>query len=341
MRPAPSGCRPIDEVGEASSTIRCTTVPLAQDCSACSGSCGCMGKPRQEPGVAATSRSCSWSAATTRSGARAASTGSPTAYRTRSGLTDVTTLVYPDARHEIFNEVSQEKVRGRSARLARQRGSPPATERPLARATASSPTLHDTLDVGALSRHPGDQRRRMGALPRTDRCMIHARIDARDGRRRPKERHDMNIRSARRGIAARRGARRRGVVAARLTAFSRRAGGRTRRPRRLGSLSSTPTARPSRPRSHCSGQARDDAQLLGSIPSADWFTKGTPAEVQAAVDEVVDAAACRGRDARARGLQPARTATARSTPRAAPPTPRPTRRGSTASPPASATARRR
>ncbi|WP_137845476.1 alpha/beta hydrolase [Microbacterium sp. 2FI] len=34
------------------------------------------------------------------------------AYRTRSGLTDVTTLVYPDARHEIFNEVAQEDVRG-------------------------------------------------------------------------------------------------------------------------------------------------------------------------------------------------------------------------------------
>ncbi|WP_438354318.1 alpha/beta hydrolase [Microbacterium sp. CJ88] len=33
-------------------------------------------------------------------------------YRTRSGLTDVTTLVYPDARHEIFNEVAQEQVRG-------------------------------------------------------------------------------------------------------------------------------------------------------------------------------------------------------------------------------------
>lgn len=33
------------------------------------------------------------------------------AYRTRSGLTDVTTLVYPDARHEIFNDVSQEQVR--------------------------------------------------------------------------------------------------------------------------------------------------------------------------------------------------------------------------------------
>jgi len=33
------------------------------------------------------------------------------AYRTRSGLTDVTTYVYPDARHEIFNEVGQEKVR--------------------------------------------------------------------------------------------------------------------------------------------------------------------------------------------------------------------------------------
>ena len=43
-----------------------------------------------------------------------------------------------------------------------------------------------------------------------------------------------------------------------------------------------------------SGQARDDAQLLGSIPSADWFTKGTPAEVQAAVDESSDAAAARG-----------------------------------------------
>ncbi len=33
------------------------------------------------------------------------------AYRTRSGLTDVTTLVYPDARHEIFNEVAQADVR--------------------------------------------------------------------------------------------------------------------------------------------------------------------------------------------------------------------------------------
>nr|WP_314840723.1 alpha/beta hydrolase [uncultured Microbacterium sp.] len=32
-------------------------------------------------------------------------------YRTRSGLTDVTTLVYPDARHEIFNELQQAEVR--------------------------------------------------------------------------------------------------------------------------------------------------------------------------------------------------------------------------------------
>jgi alpha-beta hydrolase superfamily lysophospholipase len=32
-------------------------------------------------------------------------------YRTRSGLTDITTLVYPDARHEIFNELQQEEVR--------------------------------------------------------------------------------------------------------------------------------------------------------------------------------------------------------------------------------------
>ncbi|MFD0789658.1 alpha/beta hydrolase [Microbacterium insulae] len=33
------------------------------------------------------------------------------AYRTRSKLTDVTTLVYPDVRHEIFNDVSQAEVR--------------------------------------------------------------------------------------------------------------------------------------------------------------------------------------------------------------------------------------
>jgi alpha-beta hydrolase superfamily lysophospholipase len=34
------------------------------------------------------------------------------AYRSRSGLTDVTTLDYPGARHEIFNETVQEQVRG-------------------------------------------------------------------------------------------------------------------------------------------------------------------------------------------------------------------------------------
>ncbi|AQY02765.1 MULTISPECIES: alpha/beta fold hydrolase [Microbacterium] len=32
-------------------------------------------------------------------------------YRTRSGLIDITTLVYPDARHEIFNELQQDEVR--------------------------------------------------------------------------------------------------------------------------------------------------------------------------------------------------------------------------------------
>ncbi|MGO2746120.1 alpha/beta fold hydrolase [Microbacterium sp.] len=32
-------------------------------------------------------------------------------YRNRSGFTDVTTLVYPDARHEIFNELQQREVR--------------------------------------------------------------------------------------------------------------------------------------------------------------------------------------------------------------------------------------
>jgi endoglucanase len=44
-----------------------------------------------------------------------------------------------------------------------------------------------------------------------------------------------------------------------------------------------------------SGQARDDAQLLGSIASATWFTDGTPAEVEDAVDAVVTAAAAQGR----------------------------------------------
>ena len=43
-----------------------------------------------------------------------------------------------------------------------------------------------------------------------------------------------------------------------------------------------------------SGQARADAQLLGSIPSANWITKGTPAEARAAVDAIVDAASARG-----------------------------------------------
>jgi alpha-beta hydrolase superfamily lysophospholipase len=33
------------------------------------------------------------------------------AYRNRSGLSDVTTLVYADARHEIFNELQQDQVR--------------------------------------------------------------------------------------------------------------------------------------------------------------------------------------------------------------------------------------
>ena len=42
------------------------------------------------------------------------------------------------------------------------------------------------------------------------------------------------------------------------------------------------------------GQARADAQLLGSFASANWFTKGTPAEVKAAVNTVVTAAAADG-----------------------------------------------
>jgi len=43
-----------------------------------------------------------------------------------------------------------------------------------------------------------------------------------------------------------------------------------------------------------SGQARADAQLLASFPSATWFTKGTPAEVQAGVDELLDGSSAAG-----------------------------------------------
>ena len=41
------------------------------------------------------------------------------------------------------------------------------------------------------------------------------------------------------------------------------------------------------------GPARADALVLGSFPSATWFTKGSPAEVQAAVKKLVDAAAAK------------------------------------------------
>jgi endoglucanase len=41
------------------------------------------------------------------------------------------------------------------------------------------------------------------------------------------------------------------------------------------------------------GQARADALLLAGFPSATWFTKGTPAEVQPAVKKLVDAAAAK------------------------------------------------
>jgi len=38
------------------------------------------------------------------------------------------------------------------------------------------------------------------------------------------------------------------------------------------------------------GQARDDALLLGSFPSARWFTSGSPDEVRASVDDYVSRA---------------------------------------------------
>lgn len=43
-----------------------------------------------------------------------------------------------------------------------------------------------------------------------------------------------------------------------------------------------------------SGQAREDAELLGGIASASWFTGGTPDEVRADVDRVVSAADAEG-----------------------------------------------
>lgn len=42
------------------------------------------------------------------------------------------------------------------------------------------------------------------------------------------------------------------------------------------------------------GQARADALVLAGFASATWFTKGTPAEVQAQVKKLVDAAAAKG-----------------------------------------------
>ena len=69
-------------------------------------------------------------------------------YRTRSGLTDVTTLVYPGARHEIFNEVQQKDVRGDLLAWLDQPVPRPRLST-LARSPASSPTLHDTLDFGS------------------------------------------------------------------------------------------------------------------------------------------------------------------------------------------------
>ena len=43
-----------------------------------------------------------------------------------------------------------------------------------------------------------------------------------------------------------------------------------------------------------SGQARADAQLLAGFPSATWFTKGTPAEVQSGVQTLLDGSSAAG-----------------------------------------------
>ena len=77
------------------------------------------------------------------------------AYRTRSGLTDVTTLVYPDARHEIFNEVMQAES-APTCSPGSTSGSRPATDG-RSSAVRRRPGLASTLDrAERVPRHPGD-----------------------------------------------------------------------------------------------------------------------------------------------------------------------------------------
>jgi endoglucanase len=55
-----------------------------------------------------------------------------------------------------------------------------------------------------------------------------------------------------------------------------------------------PTSTTAQAAASLSGQARDDAQLLAGFPSATWFTKGTPAEVGAQVDALLDGSSAAG-----------------------------------------------
>ena len=79
------------------------------------------------------------------------------------------------------------------------------------------------------------------------------------------------------------------------------------------------------------------AHKMAATPQAVWFTKGTPAEVKKSVQKTMLQATAHAHDARCSSRTTSRSATARSTPRAARPTRRATWPGSTGSPPASAT----
>jgi endoglucanase len=55
-----------------------------------------------------------------------------------------------------------------------------------------------------------------------------------------------------------------------------------------------PTSTTAQAAAALAGQARADAQLLAGFPSATWYTKGTPAEVGAEVDALLDGSAAAG-----------------------------------------------
>ena len=205
------------------------------------------------------------------------------AYRKRSGLTDVTTLVYPDARHEIFNETDAGRRPRRPARLAR-RALPGAR---LIRGPLGSVSI-PLLDLRALPRQSGDVRTRGSALTTSGLSRRRGcRRQADDDPWREMKPPTTHLRRAALAVA--------GTLAVTIAALAPTVAGAAEDDGGLAGsdLWLNPYSTTLEAAQSLSGQARADAQLLGSIPSANWITKGTPAEAQAAVDEIVDAASAR------------------------------------------------